>query len=193
MNNYPDYSPFKLLETYGAGDTTYFFGREKEIIQLNDLLIRSKFVLLYGASGTGKTSLIQCGMSGMYSPRDWYPLFIRRNDNFIDSIHAALFREYQNWNPNCTAKELDSFQNQSLRNQLKTLFAQSYRPIYLILDQFEEIFTLSLTKAKEAKDFLTKYSNWIFSVKTCFVKSSSLAMKSTLPIFTIGKTVPFPL
>ena len=192
MNNYPDYSPFKLLEPYGAGDTTYFFGREKEIIQLNDLLIRSKFVLLYGASGTGKTSLIQCGMSGMYSPRDWYPLFIRRNDNFIDSIHAALFREYQNWNPNCTAKELDSFQNQSLRNQLKTLFAQSYRPIYLILDQFEEIFTLSLTKAKEAKDFFDEILKLDLFREDLFCKIIIACREEYIAHFyNYEKTVPF--
>lgn len=148
-------SPFKLLEPYVLEDSSYFFGRKKEIIQLGDLLNRSKFVLLYGASGTGKTSLIQCGLRGMYSPRDWYPLFIRRNQDFISTLHLTLDQEYSKWVSTIEEEGLKNvdFKSKTLREKIKILFTWSCRPIFLILDQFEEIFTLSKERDKEVKDF----------------------------------------
>lgn len=153
MPNFPDHSPFKILESYDALDSVHFFGREKEIIQLNELLGSSKFVLLYGASGTGKTSLIQCGLSGMFSPKDWYPFFIRRNEDFVNSIHAQLNQEFKNWYPQSDESKKSAFSKLSIRDKIKQIFQACYRPIYLILDQFEEIFTLSSNKQQETRIF----------------------------------------
>ncbi len=144
-------SPFKVLRSYGEEDTGLFFGREKETRQLCDELMRSKFIMVYGASGTGKTSLVQCGLKGMYSPRDWTPILIRRSDNFLDAIREELEHRYQErfeaaraqqleWYPEEAPPEPKSFVQ--LADLIKALFNLSYVPVYLILDQFEEIFTL---------------------------------------------------
>ena len=150
-NNTPRFSPFKLLRAYEKEDVHYYFGRDKETRQLYDALIRSKFMMVYGASGTGKTSLIQCGLQSMFSPRDWMPVLIRRQENFLQSIHDELYRRYleyfavrqkqeADWYPDEPAAEPETFD--SLRDLIKALFNLSYIPVYLILDQFEEIFTL---------------------------------------------------
>ena len=144
-------SPFKLLSSYGQKDVQKFFGRGREIRLIYDYLMRSKFMLIYGASGTGKTSLVQCGLHGMYSPRDWLPIIVRRKDDLLKSIWEELQDQYnqrfqtykeQNlaWYPELPAPEPESFS--SLRDLIKGLFNLCYVPIYLILDQFEEIFTL---------------------------------------------------
>ena len=52
-------SPFKLFEPYSSNDKNIFFGRDAEIYALYSLLQQTRLVLIYGASGTGKTSLIQ--------------------------------------------------------------------------------------------------------------------------------------
>ncbi len=148
-------SPFKLLEPYQASEAKYFFGREKEVILLNDLLNRSKFVLMYGASGTGKTSLIQCGLSGMYAPRDWYPLFVRYNGDFVQSIENSLVETYKKGVPDGDKNEISTFTNLPLRDKIRALFLQSYRPIYLILDQFEELFILSADRENASRAFFT--------------------------------------
>lgn len=156
----PALSPFKLLQSYEKQDIPYYFGREKETRQLYNALLRSKFMMIYGASGAGKTSLIQCGLQSMYSPRDWMPVFIRRQEDFPSAIRAELYRRYRerfevyrkqqiDWYPDDPPPEPEEFE--SLRDLIRALFHLSYVPIYLILDQFEEIFTLG--DRKEQDDF----------------------------------------
>ena len=162
MKPIPFNSPFKLLRSYDKEDIQVFFGRDKETRQLHDALMRSKFIMVYGASGTGKTSLIQCGLQGMYSPRDWMPILIRRKDNFLAAIREELDQLYQDqfaryreeqlkWYPDEPAPEAETFDN--LRDLIKAVFHYSYVPIYLILDQFEELFTLG--ERKEQDTFFT--------------------------------------
>src|SRR3989442_14983682 len=42
------------------GQTIY--GRDRELLELTDLLVYKRFVLLHSPSGAGKTSLIQAGL-----------------------------------------------------------------------------------------------------------------------------------
>ena len=91
----PAISPFRLLRPYRKEDIRYYFGRDKETRQLYDALMRSKFMMVYGASGTGKTSLIQCGLQSMYSPRDWMPVLVRRSSDFLTPIREELYRRYR--------------------------------------------------------------------------------------------------
>lgn len=143
MNSFPPNSPFKLLNPYEKEDVSKYFGRENETRQLSEALMRSKFMLLYGASGTGKTSLIQCGLQGMFSPRDWLPIFVRRGANFIESLREAVLEQYQSrYRLRYPGREPVLPKDLSLRDALKYLFNIAYVPVYLILDQFEEVFTL---------------------------------------------------
>ena len=48
-------SPFKFLDSYQKEDKDRFFGRERETAQLYNAVRASNLVLVYGASGTGKT------------------------------------------------------------------------------------------------------------------------------------------
>lgn len=159
MRPIPQSSPFKLLRAYEKEDIPLFFGRERETRQLYNALLSSKFMLVYGASGTGKTSLIQCGLQGMYSPRDWLPILIRRRDNFLGSIREELEQRYQECFADYRAQQLEWYPDEpppepvvfdELRDLIRELFNLSYVPIYLILDQFEEIFTLGDRKEQDA-------------------------------------------
>jgi HEAT repeat protein len=53
--------PYKLLDYYETGDAAIFFGRQRETQILCSLIHAHRLVLLYGASGTGKTSLLLAG------------------------------------------------------------------------------------------------------------------------------------
>lgn len=171
MTHIPPLSPFQLLQSYDKKDSDYYFGRDKETRQLYDALMRSKFMMVYGASGTGKTSLIKCGLQSMFSPRDWMPLVIRREDDFLGPIHDRLYEIYQErfkahqeqqaaWYPDDPMPEPETFDN--LRDLIKAVFHLSYVPIYLILDQFEEIFTLG-EKAEQDEFFQTLKELELFS------------------------------
>ncbi|MEK7253739.1 MAG: ATP-binding protein, partial [Bacteroidota bacterium] len=124
-------SPFKLLESYGAGDKNIFFGRDGEIYALYNLLQQTQLALVYGASGTGKTSLINAGLPRVFKIADWFKISIRRRDNLNQSLCAAV------------GNHLDGKPSvEELPAAVRRIFEERWIPVYLVFDQFEEIFTL---------------------------------------------------
>jgi hypothetical protein len=47
-------------------------------------------LLVYGISGTGKSSLINCGLASRFDESDWLPLNIRRGNNIVDSLCETI-------------------------------------------------------------------------------------------------------
>ena len=86
-------SPFKFLDPYDKKDIQFFFGRDKETDLLYDMVSKNRIVLVYGQSGTGKTSIIQCGLANAFDPTDWMPFFIRREENINDAVLKVLLKE----------------------------------------------------------------------------------------------------
>jgi Novel STAND NTPase 1 len=54
--------PYKFLDPFGLTDTGLFCRRDQEIAQLQRQFHATRLLILYGESGTGKTSLIQAGL-----------------------------------------------------------------------------------------------------------------------------------
>ena len=124
----PTKSPFKFLDAYTAQDKDRFFGRELEQQRLIELLFRSRLMLVYGQSGTGKSSLIQCGLTKVMSPSDYFPVLIRRRANLLTSIQTAV------------GSLLDRPDDTDVLDLVTRLSRYVMRPVYLIFDQFEELF-----------------------------------------------------
>jgi hypothetical protein len=141
-------SPFKFLDSYNKNDKNIFFGRDEEIKALYELVQTSKLVLVYGASGTGKTSLVECGLSNKFSEADWFDVRIRRgNMPLLDATLLAINRKLkEEANP-----EFD------LPKSVEALYYHNFIPIYLIFDQFEELFILG--DEKERDDFFNALVN----------------------------------
>ncbi len=57
-------NPYKGLAAYQPEDSPFFYGRDAAIKELNRLLGASNFVVVVGASGTGKSSLVKAGILG---------------------------------------------------------------------------------------------------------------------------------
>lgn len=125
-------SPFKFLDSYNKNDKDFFFGREIETEELYDRVFETNLILLYGASGTGKTSLINCGLGNQFESTDWFPIFIRRGDNIIETFNKELDKH--------TVTKLDP--DASIIEKINSLYLDYFKPIYLIFDQFEELFIL---------------------------------------------------
>jgi tetratricopeptide (TPR) repeat protein len=138
-------SPFKLLDAYTADDRAIFFGRDAEIEQLYKLIHQSDLLLVYGRSGTGKTSLVQCGLAGRFKPTDRFEILVRRQEN----LNAALMRELQRAAASDGGTPLtDSI---SLPDAVYSIYMDRLRPIHLLFDQFEEL--LLLGTAEEQQQF----------------------------------------
>ena len=56
MNPYPGLRAFEAEEDY------LFFGREKEVDELLRRLRSTRFLAIVGTSGSGKSSLVRCGL-----------------------------------------------------------------------------------------------------------------------------------
>lgn len=132
-------SPFKFLDPYSRGDRGIFFGRDRAIEDLYTLVLQTKLVLVYGMSGTGKTSIIQCGLASKFRDSDWLPLLIRRKDDINAATVAAL----------AAAGRTPIAPGADIITAVRSVYLDKLRPVFLIFDQFEELFILG-TAAERA-------------------------------------------
>ncbi len=158
-------SPFKVLDAYGIEDKDIFFGREAETEALYKKIVESNLVLVYGASGTGKTSIIQSGLAQKFSDNDWLPIYVRKKEHIVKSVIEALQKESgrkmkENLNVKDVVKALAA---------VKALTISAFKPTFLIFDQFEELF-ISGTEDERADffEFIKKILNADFNCKLIF-------------------------
>jgi AAA+ ATPase superfamily predicted ATPase len=167
MNTPERKSPFKFLDPYNKADKDFFFGREDEVRLLYDFVNKNRIVLVYGQSGTGKTSIIQCGLANEFDTTDWNPFYIRRGDNLNESLAIAITNE----EIACNEEEVQNLatvlfsESTDIKNtqkkdtitytpdekifiaglicNLQKITERYMRPVYLIFDQFEELLILA--------------------------------------------------
>ncbi|HRH69909.1 MAG TPA: ATP-binding protein [Flavobacteriales bacterium] len=135
-------SPFKFLDSYTREDIGSFFGRERETDELFRLCFTGPILVVYGGSGTGKTSLVQCGLQSKFNESDWLPILVRRSGDLLASLRVAI-----------ASNTLTPTQSTNLGEQVANLYLDHFKPIYFLFDQFEELFIFG-THA-EATDFFS--------------------------------------
>ena len=139
-------SPFKFLDSYTKEDRGIFFGREREIEELYQRVFESKLMLVYGVSGTGKSSLIHCGLANKFQETDWLPLVIRRGGNIVNSMAGAIQAA------TITKQEGQFTTPAHFKKAVRSLYLDHYKPIFFIFDQFEELFIFG--DKEERKSFV---------------------------------------
>lgn len=124
-------TPFKFLDAYQYQDRDTFFGRDKEINRLYNLVFQSSLIIVYGLSGTGKSSLVQCGLANRFDGPEWLPLLVRRQSKDLsESLNEVLDRTLGASKP----------ETGGISEKIQALYVKYFRRVYLIFDQFEEIF-----------------------------------------------------
>jgi energy-coupling factor transporter ATP-binding protein EcfA2 len=136
-------SPYLGLNKFEPGDKDKFFGREQWIIELSNDLEQKNLLLLLGASGSGKSSLVQAGLIPYLSDQ-WGTsqlvtiIFVPDRNPFV-SFHDRLPKKYKE-----RASQIfrDEPNNSRLINTIKNCKEESLKWI-IFIDQFEELFTIT--------------------------------------------------
>ncbi|MDH3651343.1 MAG: ATP-binding protein, partial [Saprospiraceae bacterium] len=150
-------SPFKFLDPYTLEDRELFFGRDNEVDTLYDLVFETNLILVYGPSGTGKSSLIQCGLASRFQSTDWHDLYIRRRDNINQSLRDEIKKNALTEIP----------EDAEITKAIESLFLDYFKPIYLIFDQFEELYLLG--GQEEREEFIRTMSALLQAELSCKV------------------------
>jgi WD40 repeat protein len=141
-------SPYKFLDSYSKEDRDIFFGRDKEIEELHSRVFESRILIVYGTSGTGKSSLINCGLANKFNDSDWLPVTIRRGLNVNQSLFDCLDR-IGITNLLSGEKEIKGNKNKDIVKIIRSIYLDHFKPVYLIFDQFEELFIFGNNQEKD--------------------------------------------
>jgi hypothetical protein len=173
---YPGAQPFSDNEF----SRKLFFGRDQASTALTDQILANRMVVVYAKSGLGKTSLLNAGVAPRLRDAGYLPLFVRVNDvergpfaSVLDGIRSEAERQLVEYVPGATG---------SLWSFFKTVeFWQGdllLTPV-LILDQFEELFTLQPEQARES--FLNELSYLVRGVRPSSAPDTDRALGEEPP------------
>ncbi len=137
-------SPFKFLDSYTKDDRAIFFGRDHEIEELYHRVFESKLMLVYGVSGTGKSSLIHCGLANKFQETDWLPLVIRRGGNMLESMEAGIKAA------SITVQKEKFSTPTHFKKAVRSLYLDHYKPVFFLFDQFEELFIFGYKEERKS-------------------------------------------
>lgn len=152
-------NPFKGLRAFSEADAENFFGRETLIQQLlarlgegGDL---SRFLAVIGPSGSGKSSVVRAGLvpalrrGGLPGSENWFIVDLLPGKHPFEELEAALLRVAVN-PPESLLSQLKDGPRGLLRAARRILPADKTVELVLVIDQFEEIFTLVEDESERA-------------------------------------------
>ncbi|MCT7973012.1 NACHT and WD repeat domain-containing protein, partial [Laspinema olomoucense] len=132
-------SPYKGLNKFDVEDKDLFFGRDQFLTGLVNELEQSNLILLMGASGSGKSSVVRAGLIPWLAQK-WGSRFVKiiltpDRDPF-DSFYASLLSKYKQSDAQI-AREAKA----DTLHRVITKLKQPDEYWLIVLDQFEELFT----------------------------------------------------
>ncbi|GAA2139340.1 nSTAND1 domain-containing NTPase [Actinomadura napierensis] len=142
-------APFPSLRAFTAGEAPLFFGRSEETAALAEQVRRSPFTAVVGASGSGKSSLVMAGLVPRAGPRTRVAAIVPGPwpVRAVATRLAELMGAGGAGTAPGTAAELERrmlSDPDELAKLVHDLVAADDRTdrLLLIVDQFEELFTL---------------------------------------------------
>jgi len=168
-------NPYPGIRSFRVEESHLFFGREKQINELLDILNRSNFIAITGASGSGKSSLIKAGLIPALSKQSekWSSVIFRPGNNLFYNMSVAFIDVFSSLKISDkrlrNQKELENILKEGVE-ELSKLFNEIGfdKKILLYIDQFEEIFRFRqneyIAQSKEESD---KFVEFLIQASHC--------------------------
>ncbi len=174
LPRYPGSPPFPDSEM----GRLLFRGRRDEAEQLTHAILSNDLIVVYGVSGTGKTSLLQAGVFERLRDEDLWPCVVRLNDpshNHVDLVAGRLEQQAES-----DGLEINRLHEASdlwdLLAALEIWRDDSLLTPVLVFDQFEELFTL----------------DWPTEARSAFIQEFGWVTRGYRPIVGDRATGPAP-
>ncbi|HUL96559.1 MAG TPA: hypothetical protein VLT89_11135 [Usitatibacter sp.] len=160
--------PWPGLMPFTEEAQAFFHGRDAEVAELLRLIKRETLTVLFGLSGLGKSSLLNAGLFPQLRREDFHPVYLRvdvlAGQDLVEQALLAI-------EASCIAHRIEA----PARREGDTLWEYFHRrdsdfwsarnrlvtPV-LVLDQFEEVFTLGRSDdaiARRCREFIEQVAD----------------------------------
>lgn len=202
MNNI---CPYTGLRSFTEDESIYFKGRDHQIDQLTALLQQNKFLMVTGASGEGKSSLIYAGMipnarAGFFKAKytNWVVADFRPERSPVKNMASAIADKFDIIESTVETELrrgfsslIDLYTNsdfyideqdkkwQDLDETGKRNRKRKAANLMIIVDQFEEFFTNPENFYKEAPSQDSQI------VVNLILETARIALKKNIPVYVV--------
>lgn len=198
--------PYTGLRSFTEEESLYFKGREEHIEQATEQLQRNKFLMLTGASGDGKSSLVYAGIvpnarAGFLKSKytNWCVADFRPERSPFLNLCKAVARQLDINNYHTVESELhhgfsaltDLYRNskrfidvnsiawQEADDAAKAAMKREAGNLIILVDQFEEFFT---NPENYHRGVPSKDSNLVLNL---LLETARIALEEDLPVYVI--------
>ncbi|HEY5690196.1 MAG TPA: hypothetical protein VIS49_01965, partial [Cyclobacteriaceae bacterium] len=197
--------PYTGLRSFTEEESLYFKGRDSQVDQIVELLEHNKFLMVTGASGEGKSSLVYGGLipnarAGFFKAQytNWVVADFRPERSPVENMSKALAKVFDQQattietelkrgfsslvdlytNSDYYHDEADTQWN-SLPDSEKKSLKRKGANLLVLVDQFEEFFT---NPENFSHEVLSQDSQVVVNV---ILETARIALKRNLPIYVV--------
>ncbi|MFN2172318.1 MAG: protein kinase domain-containing protein, partial [Candidatus Promineifilaceae bacterium] len=140
-------NPYKGLRAFQETDAADFYGREKLVEQLVEHFCESRFVAVVGPSGSGKSSVVKAGLipalrqGAIKGSEAWFVAEMVPGERPLEELALALLPVAVDPPPSLV-EPMQKDKRGMLRTIRRILPNEENAQLLLVIDQFEELFTL---------------------------------------------------
>ena len=145
--------PYRGLRAFTQTDAQYFFGRKTLTQEIINQLTNQSFLAIVGASGSGKSSVVHAGLIAQLrlgkqipNSENWWFGSLRPGTKPLESLARVVERQENQSSPISSSPPhllLEGILYQGVESFVYWLRSRPEPMVVLVVDQFEELFTLA--------------------------------------------------
>ncbi len=169
--------PYKGLQYFDCNDTdpSYFYGRERLTDRLITQASNDSFIAIIGASGSGKSSLARAGLihqlqqgQRLSGSEKWKFLIFCPGEHPLQNLATSFIEpDLSPINRATQLQEAEQLLNKGAEGLKQLVLAHPAPKLLLLIDQFEEVFTLCQNETERKAFFACLLDALELTQKNC--------------------------